>query len=87
MMALAINLFVLIVKEQFNDSTSQAVNKGNNETRPERLLSKGSNKIPVGDLKVLTYKLEEIKPTRIVQVRNKKVSLTGFRLIITVAAF
>lgn len=78
-------IFVSVVNGQPNNSTAQAVETRNDETRPGRLLSKGNNIVPVGHLKVLTYKLEEIRPTRTVQVGNREISLTGFRLTITVA--
>lgn len=76
---------VLIVNGQSNKSKKQVISAGSDETKRGRLLSKGNNKIPSGDLKVLTYKLEEINPTRKVRINNREIDLTGFRLTITVA--
>lgn len=77
-------LFVSIGFGQTNNSVE--LNEQNNETRPGRLLSEGSNEAPVGALQVLTYKLEEIRATRPVRIGINEKNLTGFRLTITTAA-
>lgn len=55
------------------------------DARPGRLLSEGHNTTPAGELRVLTYKLEEIVPTRSVRSENREINMTGFRLTITLS--
>jgi hypothetical protein len=76
--------FLLTVSAQIPTGTSPDV-EGNDDTRPGRVLSQGSNSTASGNLHVLTYKLEEIVSTRNVRLDNREIALTGFRLTITTA--
>jgi hypothetical protein len=81
-MFLSVFIFsTILVAGQSNQPSAAA----SNENIPGRLLSKGNNRVPAGKLQILTYKLEEIKPTRNVRTRNRTLDLTGFRLTISAA--
>lgn len=76
-------VFVSTVNAQSENSNAQPVHGRKARTIPGKLLSEGSNTTPSGELKVLTYKLEEISPTQTVNIRGRETTLTGFRLTIT----
>jgi hypothetical protein len=80
-----LSLSIVFVLSAAGQTTDQTIDTGNDETRPGRLLSEGNNNAPVGNLKVLTYKLEEIRPPRPVRLKYRETSITGFRLTITAA--
>lgn len=82
---LTIIVTIIVTNGQTNDSMSQTVGKEYIDTKGGRLLTQGNNNLPAGYLKVLTYKLEELRPAKSIILKGKEVSLTEFRLTITVA--
>jgi len=77
-----LTVFSAFVFGQTDETTNST---GNDETRDGRVLSEGTNTVPSGDLRALSYKLEEIRPTRTVRQGSRDINLTGFRLTISVA--
>lgn len=62
---------------------SICVAQGDDYERKGSVISKGSNKTPVGDLKVTTYRLELIKLTKPFDLGDEKPPIeTAFRLVI-----
>ena len=71
-----LGLFIVSVSFAVGQSETSPVQQADTRdeaTRPGRLLSEGTNKIPTGNLKVLTYKLEEITPTRSLKIKDSAI--------------
>jgi hypothetical protein len=75
---------VSLTDGQINNSVIPAAIPGDDETKAGRLLSEGKNNTPTGILKLLTYRLEEIKLSEPVRLKDREIT-TGFRLTITSA--
>jgi hypothetical protein len=71
----------VIVNGQVGQSVQPNIKE--DRTKTSKLISQGDNNISTGELGVLTYRLEEIKPTEIIKIEEKQLPVTGFQLIIT----